>query len=437
MQTNRKAQSRREFLSSAAGGMAVFAFSPAVLAGIRSFAQSVPAGAAARGKRTLIAIYLRGGADVLNMVVPYTNQTYYAVRPTISIPPERTEDEEGVVKLTDHFGLHPALAPLKPLWDAKKLLPILRTGSPHPTRSHFDAQDFMEYAAPGDRTVKEGWLNRYLRATAGKDDSPLRAVAIQDLLPRALRGPSPVLAVPRLDSKDSEGLLDLFDDVYKGGMGIEEDMGGRAMEGGARTGREAAVDVGRHTIETLRHFWDVVDKAGKNRKAKYPRNTLAARLETVASVIKADQGLEVAALDATGWDTHQGQGSTDGVMQRLLAALAQSIATFYEDLGQAGDRVTTLVMTEFGRNVAENGNRGTDHGRGSLMLAMGGGVQGGRILGDYGTLEPRDLADRRDLMVQVDFRTVFAEVLKGVHGFDPPKDFFPLFSRRESLGIFG
>jgi uncharacterized protein (DUF1501 family) len=389
------------------------------------------------GKNTLVCIYLRGGADALNVVIPYTNQNYYTLRPTISIPPEKTEDDEGVIKLTEHFGLHPALAPLKPLWDAKKLVPILRVGSPHPTRSHFDAQDFMEYAAPGDRNVKQGWLNRYLDATAKKEDTPLRALAIQDLLPRALRGKAPVLAVPRLKSDESEGLLDLFDDVYKGGGGMEEDIGGRTMEGGALSGRESAVDVGRHTIETLRHFWEVVDSADKKKKnaVNYPRNGLATRLKTVASVIKADQGLEVVALDTSGFDTHQGQGSTDGSMQRLLSSLATSVKAFFDDLGPASDRVTVLVMTEFGRTVAENGNRGTDHGRGSVMFAMGGNVKGGQVLGDFGTLETKDLEDRRDLQVKIDFRTVFAQVLKGVHGFDAPKDFFPLFTRRDPLDL--
>jgi uncharacterized protein (DUF1501 family) len=427
-------ESRRTFLRSAAHGLVAAQLSPLLFAEARAASPNL----LRRGsKNTLVCIYLRGGADALNVVIPYTNQNYYTLRPTISIPPEKTEDDLGVIKLNDHFGLHPALAPLQPLWDQKRLVPILRVGSPHPTRSHFDAQDFMEYAAPGDRTVKEGWLNRYLRATAAKEDTPLRALAIQDLLPRALRGPAPVLAVPRLKSDESEGLLDLFDDVYKGNAGMEEDLGGRMMEGGARTGRESAVDVGRHTIETLRHFWEVVEKAdkGKKNRVKYPGGGLATRLKTVASVIKADEGLEVVALDTSGYDTHQGQGSTDGSMQRLLSSLAQSVAAFYEDLGASSDRVTTLIMTEFGRTVAENGNRGTDHGRGGVMLALGGAINGGQVIGDFGTLDTKDLQDKRDLQVKIDFRSVFNEVLKGVHQFDAPKDFFPLFSKRDPLGV--
>ena len=428
-----KKPNRRDFVKAAGAGVL-----GSTLAG---FPLGLPAQArtvihkGATGKNTLLCIYLRGGADALNMVVPYTNENYYAIRPTISIPPETNEDDEGVIKITDKYGLNPALKPLHGMWEQKKLTTLLCTGSPHPTRSHFDAQDFMEYAAPGDRTVKDGWLNRFLKETANKDDTPLRAIAVQGLLPRALRGHAAVLAVPKLRANESEGLLDLFDDVYKGGGGMEEDIGGRVMEGGASSGRDEAVKVGRDTIATLRHFWDVVEKTPRNKKVKYPRGRFGNSLQTLAQVIRADVGLEVAALDYTGWDTHQGQGATDASYHRMLSNVAGSLASFFEDLDQRSDRVTVLVMTEFGRTAAENGNRGTDHGRGSVMLAMGGAVNGGRVIGDYGTLQPKELQDRRDLLVKIDFRSVFREVLQGVHNFDAPKGFFPLFSKREDLGL--
>ena len=179
---------------------------------------------------TLVVIYLRGGADALNVVIPYANPMYYTVRPTIAIQPEDRDGERGVVKLNDHYGFHPAMAALKPLWDSKQLSAIVNVGSPHPTRSHFDAQDFMEYAAPGDRSMTNGWLNRYLAETRTQDYNPMRAVAMQGLLPRALRGKYPVLAVPRMSSSESEGLLDLFDDVYKNRGGVEKDV----MEGDRR-----------------------------------------------------------------------------------------------------------------------------------------------------------------------------------------------------------
>ncbi len=376
----------------------------------------------------LVVIYLRGGADPLNIIVPYSDKAYAMVRPQIGIQTETTADEAGIVVLDNKYGMHPAMSALKPFWDSKQFAPILGTGSPHPTRSHFDAQDFMEYAAPGDRLVKNGWLNRFLRDTAAQNATPLRALAMQGLLPRSLRGKQPVLAVPQLRRNDSEGLLDLFDDVYRNG-GIMEEAG--AMEtGGEARGREEAVEVGRHTIETLRHFWDVIEKEppGGQDDTLYGRDALSQRLRMISRVIRNNAGLQVAALDYGGWDMHQGEGSVDGSMQRNLKELCDAIAAFAKDLGPALARTQVMVMTEFGRTVAENGNRGTDHGRGSCMLLLGGGVEGGKVHGDYGSLETKNLEDGRDLRVSIDFRQVFAEVLKGTFSFDAPKDFFPLFT---------
>jgi uncharacterized protein (DUF1501 family) len=381
---------------------------------------------------TLVVVYLRGGNDALNTVVPWTNKVYYDVRPRISIPATDTPDEPGVLKLDANHGFHPAMAPLMPFWEQKRLAAVLNVGSPHPTRSHFDAQDFMETAAPGDRTLREGWLNRYLQATRTTGESELRALAFQELLPRSLRGAHPVLAVPSLRPSESEGLLDLFDDVYKSDPAME------GMEGalGAATGREEAVAVGRHTIETLRRFWEVAgDAEGEASTVEYPAHPFGHRLRLLARVIKKGVGLEVAGIDLGGWDHHQGEGSTDGLIQRDLGNLASGLAAFAADLGPFLDRVLVLVMTEFGRTVAENGNRGTDHGRGGLMLALGGPVAGGRIYGSYGSLEAKELADGRDLPVTIDFRTVFHESLNQLYGFTPPKSFFPLWTPKAPLGL--
>lgn len=385
---------------------------------------------------TLVTVFLRGGNDALNTVVPWADKTYYDVRPQISIPAEATADEPGVIRLDAKVGLHPALGALKPWWDKKCLAPVLGVGSPHPTRSHFDAQDFMEYASPGDRLLKEGWLNRYLAETRTQDANPLRALAMQGLLPRSLRGKEPVLAVPQLRSGDSEGLLDLFDDVYKGGEGMGGEMVGEGrMEGGAASGREEAVAVGRNTIEILRRFWEIAEKDPGGPEADYPKGSFAQRLKMISRVIRNDAGLSVAALDYGGWDHHQGEGSTDGAIQRDLKGLGDTLAAFAQDLGPAFDRVLVLVMTEFGRTVAENGNRGTDHGRGGMMLAFGGAVNGGRVFGDYGPLDGKHLADGRDLPVLIDFRAVFAECLQGLFGFKAPKGFFPLFTAKDPMGL--
>lgn len=390
--------------------------------------------AEARAKKpTLVCLFLRGGADALGTVIPYTNQAYYASRPTIAIPPEAKDGVPGAIKLTEHFGLHPALSAIAPYFEQKKLAAILNVGSPHPTRSHFDAQDFMEYASPGIRTLRDGWLNRYLHVSRSDADTPLRAVALQPLLPRSLRGRFPVLAVPRLTRGNSEGLLDLFDDVYKDTGAMDPEMKARELEGGAEDGRKAAVAVGRHTIETLRHFWDLSEKHPS--QAQYPRHGLAQQLEQIARLIRSGEGLEVAALDVHGWDTHQGQGAADGSIARLLRGVAESLKAFCDDLGPLMDKTMVFVMTEFGRNVAENGNRGTDHGRGGAMLALGGPVAGGKVYGDFGSLQPKELIDGRDLPCTIDFRTVFDETLRNLFAFDPPKDFFPIWNRRDPLGL--
>lgn len=426
---NKPIPPRRRFLGQAGALALGAAATPLVPATARTGQPTLP-----KGKRpTLVCIFLRGGADALNVVVPHWNDLYYAIRPNIAIPREAENGRPGVVDLDGRHGLHPALSPLKPLWDAGQLAPILNVGSPHPTRSHFDAQDFMEYAAPGDRSVKDGWLNRYLTSTATQDDDPLRAVAIQGLLPRSLRGRYPVLAVPRLTRGNSEGLLDLFDDVYKDTGAMDPMMRARKLEGGAEAGRKAAVQVGRDTIKTLRHFWDVTE-ASKS-KARYPRHGLARQLQKIAQLIHSGEGLEIAALDTGGWDTHQGEGSTNGTIARLLRAVGESLAAFATDLGPKMDDTMVLVMTEFGRNAAENGNEGTDHGRGSCMLAMGGRVNGGKVYGDYGTLEPKQLVDGRDLRCDIDFRTVFDESLRKLFAFEANKDFFPIWSGREHLGF--
>ena len=420
---------RRQFLGRTGAILAASLLPDALGSAIRL--PAVARGAAPRTaprKKTLVVLYQRGGADALNVIVPYANKLYYDARPTIAIPEKTTEEDPGVIPLTKQFGMNPAMEALLPFWESQKFAAILGVGSPHPTRSHFDAQDFMEYASPGDRTIASGWLNRYLAHTRSPaNDRPMRGLALQQLLPRSLRGREPVLAVPSLRRRDSEGLLDLFDDVYRpgasgGGMG-----GGTA---GSRAGAQDVVRVGRDTIEVLRGFWDVVEKAPAS-GVKYPNNSLARQLATLAKVLKHDSGLEVAALDVPSWDHHQGE--TRQISERL-GAVAGALRAFADDLGDRFADVLILVMTEFGRNVGENGNRGTDHGHGGCMLALGGTVQGG-IYGDYGTLKTSDLYQSRDLHADIDFRTVFKESLAGLFGFDPPKEFFPRWDNPRRLGF--
>jgi uncharacterized protein (DUF1501 family) len=397
------------------------------------FAGSAPAAS----RKTLVAVFLRGGADALNMVVPYADEDYRRLRPRIAIPAADREGEKGVVVLDERFGLHPALAPLRALWDQSLLAPIVCTGSPHPTRSHFDAQDFMEYAAPGLRTVKDGWLNRYLEATRAQRRDGLRGLAMQRLLPRAARGAFPVLAVADHEKGDVESVLDTFDDLYGGAR----DAAG-AMDGDSGPQPEPALDtsvqVGRDTIDSLRKLFDIIDRRDPAQRGRgpYPRSSFGLQMRRVAQVIKADAGLEVACVDLAGFDHHVNEGGSSGDFARRMEQLGGGIAAFAQDLGPRFADVAVLVMTEFGRTVLENGNQGTDHGHGSCMLLAGGAVRGGQVFGKWSGLDEKKLYEGRDLQVTTDFRAIFDEVLGAFMGFTPPRDFLPKFERTKPLKLF-
>ncbi len=407
-------------------------------AGFASLALPVPSGhiewafPSEDERPSLVVVYLRGGMDALNALVPYNEDRYYDLRPTLAIPPQDSAESAGVIRLDEKFGLHPALAALEPFWDAGRLAPIVNSGSPHATRSHFAAQDFMEYAAPGLRTIRDGWLNRYLTSSHRDDGSSrarLRALAMQGLLPRSLRGSFPVLAVPEKNVLRDDELLDLFGPLYVDPVARDEEMTARDED------RDSIATTGRDTFETLKHFREIVGSAGTHR-ARYPESRLGERLRNVAQVVRADEGLEIAALDVTGWDTHADQGGVEGKMADLLRNLAEGLAAFMNDLGPHLDRTIILVMTEFGRTCRENGNYGTDHGHGGLTLLMGGGVQGGRVHGRWSGLNEGNLYQERDLKVTTDFRDVFAEVLRQHFRFDVPKDFFPGHRAGKVRGLF-
>lgn len=432
---------RRSFSKSCALGAAAMltGFGPL---GRRPFAAGLHAAGLGGPKktRTLIAVFLRGGADALNMVVPYTDPNYYRVRPRIAIPPENRVGSRGVTVLDGVFGLHPGLESLKTLWDRKLFAPIVNTGSPHATRSHFDAQDFMEYAAPGNRTVKDGWLNRYLEGTKSRvqGDLLLRGLAMQRLLPRSLRGKYPVLAVPDAGRGEVERLLDVFDDVYqkrdaaKSGM---TDGAGGAMQGEpAIEDDSASLDVGRSTIVALRRLFDAVDKDVDPKAANeagYSKSSFGRQMQKIARIVKSDAGLEVACVDLAGFDHHIQEGGAAGDFQRKLKDIGDNIVAYANDLSDRFADSLIVVMSEFGRTVYENGNEGTDHGHGSCMLLAGGTVRGGKVYGRWNGLEDKNLYEGRDLTASTDFRAVFDEILTGHLGFEPPRDFFPRFERQK------
>ncbi len=410
---------RRELLAIAGASLAS-AFVPRAL-----FAQDRTRVAIRRP--ALVVIFLRGGQDALNVVVPHGDARYREIRPQIAIPPK--DAAGGVVPLDGTFGLHPALAALKPLWESKKLAPIVCTGSPHETRSHFDAQDFMERAAPGLRSVKDGWLNRFLEATKKKearadDEVLLRAVALQPLLPRSLRGAYPVLAVPDAHVLERDRVLDAMDKVY--GDGCKEP---------ARADGDPVVAAGQDTVEALKRWKELVARPA-GAAGEYPKGRLGAKLRDLAALIGADAGLEVACVDWNGWDHHANEGGGTGTIATMLEELGGALAAFARDLGPRLDRTLVLVMTEFGRTCRENGTGGTDHGHGSAMLLLGGAVKGGKVHGKWSGLAEKELYQGRDLPVTTDFRDVFSTVLAHHMAFEAPRSFFPEYTPSAVKGLF-
>ena len=367
------------------------------------------------GNKILVAIFQRGAADGLNMVVPYGERQYYAMRPSLAIQPPARGSAETALDLNGFFGLHPGLAPFKPLYDGGRLAVVHAVGSPDSTRSHFDAQDFMESATPGLKSTSDGWLNRYLKAKAEQQASPFRAVAMARRLPRSLMGDAPAIAMANINEFD-----------VRGGMGGTS----------ARAGFEALYDrgvrdllhgTGRETFEAVKML-KAADPARYQpaNGADYPRGPFGMAMQQIAQLIKADIGLEVAFADADGWDTHVGQGAAQGQMAVRITELGQAIAALHQDLGDKMRDVVILTMSEFGRTARENGNRGTDHGHANAMFVLGGSVKGGRVYGQWPGLQPEQLYEGRDLALTTDFRDIFAEVISRHMGL---KDLAPVFPK--------
>jgi uncharacterized protein (DUF1501 family) len=374
-------------------------------------------------KKTLVCIFQRGAVDGLSMVIPYGETAYYRARRSIAIADaSRASGGAGALDLDGFFGMHPALKPLHELYGRRELAVVHATGSPSPTRSHFEAQDVMESASPDGR-ARDGWLNRVLGSTpceacdgrtladpgahaahhaAGQTGlggvEALRGVAMGASLPLSLRGTAPALAIDDLDRFGVAGgrdasLASTFERMY-------HTAGGDAVTGAADEGLEAAALLKRVDPARYRPADGV----------QYPAGDFGRSLRQIAQLVKADVGVEIAFADLGGWDTHVAQGGANGQLARRLGELAQGLRAFYDDLGDRMGDVVVLTMSEFGRTVAENGTGGTDHGHANCMMVMGGGVAGGRVHGEWPGLEPEQLNEGRDLKVTTDFRDVFAEL---------------------------
>jgi uncharacterized protein (DUF1501 family) len=394
---------RRFFLRSSAVAMAGVGLAPKWL--VRAAAEQ------ARRRKILVAIFQRGAADGLNMVVPFFEKSYYEMRPSIAVP--LPGKPNGALDLDGRFGLHPSLQALKPLWDSRQLAIVEATGSPDPSRSHFDAQDFMESGTPG-RPSDDGWLNRAL-AQPRPGDSPLRAIAMGTQLPRTLRGTRPAVAVNNLEQ---------FQTRNQTAAGIFESMYASTADG--RLGES-----GRETFEAVKMIETIGRTPYSPANGAQYIGEFGRSLQQIARLIKADVGVEAAFADIGGWDHHSNETPQ---LQGLLLQFGNSLAAFARDLGDRMEDIVLVTMSEFGRTVKEDGNNGTDHGHGSVMLALGGPVKGGAIYGRWPGLAREQLYEERDLAVTTDFRDVLGELVQAHLG-QKPEQAFPGFTPGPALGL--
>jgi uncharacterized protein (DUF1501 family) len=415
---------RRAFVKSGALALVTMGLSPSFL---RRTAFGMELRRAPNGK-VLICLFQRGAADALNIVVPHGERAYYAMRPSIAIPQPSRGAANGAIDLDGFFGLHPALAPLKPLYDRGLLAPVHAVGSPSTTRSHFDAQDYMETGTPDIKGTTDGWLNRYLAVKGTCDEcnlakTPFRAVSLTPQTPRILEGPSATVAMNSLDEFS----------VRATGNSAER------LEALYRTGSADLVHgTGAEMFDAVKMLRSAnPQKYLPQNGADYPRSQFGLRLLQIAQLIKANVGLEIAFADVGGWDTHVNQGSSTGQLAQRLDDFSRSIAALVADLGDRMDDVVIMTMSEFGRMARENGNRGTDHGHAGALFVIGGHVKGGKVHGKWPGLEQEQLYEGRDLALTTDFRSVFAEVVSDHLGARALDRIFPGFaaSPRDFLGI--
>jgi len=400
------------FLKSGAMAMLSLGFAPTFLART--------AAAAGSRRKLLIAVFQRGAVDGLNMVVPYGEADYYALRPSIAIPRPGASDTTAI-DLDGFFGLHPRMSALKPLWDDHALAIVHACGSPDSTRSHFDAQDFMESATPGVKATRDGWLNRYLQASS-TDHNPLRGVALTRQMPRSLQGAAPALAM---------GSVAEF--AVRGDAGTQQ-----SFEAAFASAADAVLNgTATEAFEAMRTLQKSPASMRTASTVTYPPSPFGQALQEVARLAKADVGLEVAFAEATQWDHHANEGNVTGQIANRLDDFSRSLATLVADLGDRMADTVIVTMSEFGRTVAENGNRGTDHGHGNAMFVIGGPVKGGHVYGRWPGLGASERHDGRDLAITTDFRAVFSEIVAGHMGAtnEAIARIFPGFARPGPLGL--
>jgi len=409
--------SRRYFLKS--GGIAMVG-----MAALPTFLQRAVAATNGTAKKKMVVLFQRGAMDGLNVVVPFGEPNYYRMRPTIAIPQPKQGGAEAALDLDGFFGLHPSLQPLMPLFRNGQLAIVQAVGSPDPTRSHFDAQDYMESGTPGLKATDNGWLNRALQNMPEDKPSPFRAVAFGPYLPRTLQGSAPAVAIADLKQFKMYGPQQTAEGGFEAMYSQTVD---HAMRG-----------VGNETFEAIDQLKKInPDSYQAENGAQYPKSRFAQSLQEIAELFKADVGLEVAFLDSGGWDNHVNEGGVQGQLSNLLKDLGQGIAAFHQDMGDRMGDVVFVSMSEFGRTAHENGNRGTDHGHANCMFVMGGDVKGGRVYTKWPGLNDDQLNQGRDLAVTTDYRSVLGEIISKHLGDRTLASVFPGFANdpRQHLGI--
>ena len=391
--TEYRALSRRGFLAAGAVPMAALAL-PSWLPDVRYAATEDTS------RDVLVSVFMRGGADGLTLVAPFGDPDYYKGRPTIAVPrPDASARDRGIA-LDDFFMLPPGMSGLRAAYLARQLLVVHATGQAGSTsRSHFEAERYLEAGKPSDYSIATGWLARHLMTSAPVvPNAPLRGISLSGGGTRlTLTGAPNTLPIPQPESyrhfAPDETVLDrLFATAWS-------------------PARNAARDALR-TVNLLKaiNFTGYVPANG----AAYPQTEFGRGMRSLAALIKADAGLEAAHIDIGGWDTHANQGSTDGQMSVLMADFSNALGAFWADVMQGAQarNVTVVVVSEFGRNARENGSRGTDHGRGSVAFFLGQGIAGGRVLAKWPGLARELLEDQQDLRVTIDHRDLLAEVVK-------------------------
>jgi uncharacterized protein (DUF1501 family) len=394
--------SRRGFLK--AGGLALFGVG--LMGGIPSFLAEAAAGnkkeSQYKKKKIMVCIFQRGAMDGLMAVSPFTDAYFKAARPTLFMSAAKNNNEKSLIDLDGKFGMHPSMSSFEALFREKRLAIVHGIGSPNNTRSHFDAQDYMESGTPFSKNTSNGWLNRAVGLLGHDTATPFQAVSLTSSLPRSLYGDNPAIAISNLQD---------FAIQMKGNPT------------GANMAAKSFEDLYDQTANSLlkqtsKESFDAIDMLQKNdirnykpaNNAQYPNSSLGNSLKQIAQLIKMNVGLEIAFTESTGWDTHYNQGTDTGIFARNANDLSNSIVAFWTDIEAYQDEVNVMTMTEFGRTVKQNGTGGTDHGRASCNFILGNDVNGGVVHGNVQSLAVENLEDGRDLAVTSDFRSVFSEV---------------------------